>query len=42
MGKLFVTVFAFVPAPKNDFECLYRDRTIAHLQHLIPGLKLGH
>ena len=37
-GKLFVTVFAFVPATKTDFQYSYRDRTSAHLKHPAPGL----
>ena len=32
-GNLFVTVFAFVPAPMTIFECLYRDPASAHNQN---------
>jgi hypothetical protein len=48
-GKLFVTVFAFLPAgrqvlllPRQILNGMYRDRARAPLQHPVPGLRLGH
>jgi hypothetical protein len=33
-----VMVFAFDPAPKIVFECSYRDRTLARLNHQCTGI----
>ena len=33
-GKLFVTVFAFAPAPMTDLQCRYRDPASASYKTL--------
>jgi hypothetical protein len=33
-----VMVFAFTPAPTTGFECSYRDRTFARLNHQCTGI----